>query len=144
MIHLEEDILSNTIDNLFKQYRQKIPVQPMAIEQRAAQFLPFAALNGFEESIQLAKEHKETMRIKAEDEKELLDYSFLADLTKAIENQQQVELVYFEAQRNRNDLGNYIKRVVCVKKFDLLHKKCLIEGGQWLSFSNIVDFKILE
>ena len=44
------------IEVLFAQYRQKMPVFPMSVEQRAAQFLPFAALNGFEKSIQSVTE----------------------------------------------------------------------------------------
>lgn len=144
MMQSENDILSNTIDQLFKQYRQKIPVSPMSMEQRAAQFLPFAALTGFEESIQLASENQETIRIKADDENELFDYSFLVDLTKAIATKQQLELVYFEPQPNIIDLGIYVKKKVCVKKIDLLHKQCLIDDGKWIPFSNVFQYKIIE
>lgn len=93
----------------------------MSIEKRAAQFAPFAALNGHAEAI------KETERITMEcpelddDQKQQIDYQLQilhADMSRA------VEIVYFKPDLYKEG-GSFFTSIGCVKKIDK-HKRHII------------------
>lgn len=99
----------------------------MPLQNRAAQFMPFAALTGFGEAI------GETARITdkkldlTEDELRLLDQQ-LAELRPLLSQRPEVTFVYFESDA-RKEGGAYITRTGIVKKINDYGRSILLEDG---------------
>lgn len=89
----------------------------MSMEQRASQFSPFSALNGYEESIDEAERITSQMIDLSEDEKEGIDQE-LKKIQMHIKEHPQVKLVYFEEDPLKQG-GAYKEITQHVKKIEL-------------------------
>lgn len=109
----------------------------MSIEARSAQFAPFQALTGYNDSI------KETERITdkqielTEEEKQLIN-----DKIKIIEEnlQEEIEITYFERDDKKAG-GRYITKKTRIKKINLVEKYLLLEDKTKIEINNIIDIK---
>ena len=109
----------------------------MSIEARSAQFAPFQALTGYNDSI------KETERITdkqielTEEEKQLIN-----DKIKIIEEnlQEEIEITYFERDDKKAG-GRYITKKTRIKKINLVEKYLLLEDKAKIEINNIIDIK---
>lgn len=109
----------------------------MSIEARSAQFAPFQALTGYNDSI------KETERITdkqielTEEEKQLIN-----DKIKIIEEnlQEEIKITYFE-RNDKKTGGRYITIKTRIKKINLIEKYILLEDKTKIEINNIIDIK---
>lgn len=115
----------------------------MSLLDRAAQFAPFAALTGYEESI------KEVARL-TDKKIELTDEEFEIINSKIkyiIENkiQEEIEIIYFVPDEKK-DGGCYYTYKGLIKKVDEFNKAIILENREQIKISDIVSFNsdILE
>ena len=111
----------------------------MPIEDRAAQFAPFAALTGFGAVI------KETARLTDkkidldEEEKELLNQN-LQFLKSTISSMPRVTITYFEKDLLKEG-GKYINLTGNLKKIDEYSQKIIMTDNSEIEINNIIEIK---
>ena len=99
----------------------------MPLQNRAAQFMPFAALTGYGDAIEeTARVTDEKLEL-TEDELLILDQQ-LAELRPLLSQRPEVTFVYFEPDA-RKEGGAYITRAGIVKKIDDYRRSILLEDG---------------
>lgn len=100
---------------------------PMSQADRAAQFAPFAALRGYDDTI------RETARLTAapvqlaEDEKERLDQVF-REIRESLASRPVVRLTYFSPDPVKPG-GVYLEKTGAVRKIDALEKQLIFDDG---------------
>ena len=109
--------------------------KPMAIKDRAAQFLPFAALTGYDDEI------KETARLT--DEK-----IYLSEETTSVINKKicilsegvlpEISITYFVPDEKKSG-GSYVTESGTVKKIDDYKKVIVMKNGTEIPFKDILD-----
>lgn len=111
----------------------------MSLENRAAQFSPFAALTGYEDAI------KETARLT--DNKIELDENAMAEidmklgmLTDIISQQPEVEITYFK-QDDRKTGGTYMTMVGRLKKIDGFKCELIMMDGKRIAINDILKIE---
>ena len=87
--------------------------KPMSMRNRAAQFAPFAALNGHDEALAESMRQTEAFIELSDDEKNLLSMK----LNYAIENQLRIIVTYFIPDKTKAG-GSYKKKTGLIKKWD--------------------------
>ena len=98
--------------------------KPMPMENRAAQFAPFAALSGHDEAIAETMRLTESFKEISEDEKELLSRK----LNYALENNSIVEITFFIPDKTKT--GGHYKRVAGrIKKLEEYNTLILWDGS---------------
>jgi hypothetical protein len=114
----------------------------MSMLQRAAQFSPFAALNGYEEAL------KETARLTvepvelAEDGAAMLDEK-LRRVIREGDKRPEIAIVYFQPDERKSG-GAYLTATGRLKRYDS-HAACLIlEDGRNICVERIVDLEQLS
>ena len=109
----------------------------LSIEQRAAQFAPFAALTGYGDAI------KETTRLTEdrielnEEEKENLDKK-LQELKSKISTNPQVTITYFVPDIKKSG-GEYITKIGNLKKIDEYKKILILEDKTIIHLKEIIE-----
>ena len=111
----------------------------MSIENRAAQFSPFAALTGYDAAI------KETSR--TTDQRIELDESAMADLdmklhmlTDRIADQPEISVTYFQKDEKKGG-GTYVTAVNHVNKIDAFEMTIFLANGEKISIDDILDIE---
>lgn len=111
----------------------------MCIEDRAAQFAPFAALTGYDDEV------KETARLT--DEKILIDdglkeiiNSKLVFINEHIKDMCLVTITYF-VKDNKKDGGRYVNVCDRVKRIDLVNGSIKMDSGVCIIINDILDIK---
>lgn len=109
----------------------------MSMENRAAQFSPFAALTGYDDEILEAR--------RLTDSKAELDENRLEELDNKLaiiyENQGSrplVEITYF-LKDLRKEGGSYEKVKERIKKLDEYERKIVLENGMEINFDDVID-----
>lgn len=112
----------------------------LSMEQRAAQFSPFAALTGHEEAV------KETAR--HTDEKLELDESAKAEIDQVLQyllsqlhSRPRVQLTYFEKDA-RKEGGTYISLSGRVKAIDSQRKSLRLLSGEEILWDDLYQIKL--
>lgn len=109
----------------------------MSLENRSAQFAPFAALTGHSEAI------KETARLTDkkididETRKLMLDYK-LQTLHRKIKDRPEIMITYFVLDEKKNG-GCYQISYGVIKKIDLYKQCVILEDNTKILFSDIYD-----
>lgn len=111
--------------------------KPMPVEDRAAQFAPFAALTGHQAAIE------ETARIT--DERMELDEEVKEHLNMQIqkllaEPGREVRIVYYVPD-GRKSGGSYVTRAGVVKKIDEYQKILVLEDGSRIPLDDISEIE---
>lgn len=108
---------------------------PMSMHNRAAQFSPFAALSGYDVSIEEAGRITDKREILSEDVKRMLDEALLE-----IKNgkNRRVVITYFEKD-SKKDGGAYKKISGVVKKIDEFNRSVALRGGEVILIDDIYD-----
>ena len=111
----------------------------MSIQDRAAQFSPFAALTGHQEAID---ETARIVDVKLElDEYQLLEINNqLNDIKEHIKSSPKVIMTYFKKD-NRKSGGTYLKISDVVKKIDDYERYVLFENGIKVKFMDIYQIE---
>ena len=92
----------------------------MSVQDRAAQFSPFAALTGFDDAVRETARFTDTKRELADDEIEKIN-EVLNRLSDMINENPQIELTYFKKDEKK-DGGAYVRKVGYVKRLDEYEK----------------------
>ena len=109
----------------------------MSLEQRSAQFAPFAALTGYEGQV------KETARLTNkkieinEELKEILNQKIQL-IQKKIKEQPQIEITYFIPD-SKKDGGKYETVTNSVKKIDTYKGEIILIDGTTIAIDEIID-----
>ena len=106
----------------------------MSLENRAAQFAPFAALVGYSEAITSSQEISEQKALIAEDKKEEIEET-LHYLNKGVK----VEIKYYVISKKK-----YFSYQGIVKRIDEIEKKIIFENRKSISIKDIVDIKLIQ
>ena len=108
----------------------------MSLNDRAAQFAPFAALTGHGAAIRETARYTEARRELDEEEKELLDCK-LSVLKKHLQLAPQVSITYFRQDEYKQ--GGYYRTVNCVlKKIDTYRQLLVTTTGEEIPWQEIV------
>lgn len=111
----------------------------MSIEERAAQFSPFAALTGHEDAIKETARQTEREIILDENELEILDEKLKAILSDKSDNKN-IIVVYYVPDENRNG-GKYVECSGRVKKMDEYRHVLVMEDGTEINVGRIADIQ---
>ena len=126
-------------DEIINLSRPKSKHPKMTLEQRSAQFAPFAALTGYEGQI------KETARLTDkrleldEEAKSILDTKIQITKEK-IAQQPQIEITYFVPD-NKKDGGRYETVNSIIRKIDEYYNKIIMNNGISIDIGEIIDIQ---
>ena len=113
--------------------------KPMSMMQRAAQFSPFAALSGYDESV------NETMRVT--ESKRLLDDDAMNDIDRtlhyALLSHKPVSITYYIPDPSKPG-GSYISFTGCVHQVDMREDVVIMDDGSAILMYNIADVSLQE
>ena len=109
----------------------------LSMEQRAAQFAPFAALTGYGESIKETARLTDTRIELNEEEKEMLNIK-LQELKNKISTMPQITITYFVPDVKKTG-GEYITKMNKLKKIDEYKKIIILEDKTIIPISEIVE-----
>ena len=126
----------NKYDDIINMSRPKSKRPSMSIEARAAQFAPFSALVGYEESIM------ETSRIT--NEKHVLSQSKIDNINDKLNeiksnNIKRIKITYFIKDQKKSG-GEYSTKEISIKKIDDYNKK-IITNYEIISFEDIFEIE---
>lgn len=119
-------------------YKSKVH-KPMSMENRAAQFSPFAALTGYEDAIKETGRITDSKKILDDNMKTSLDYK-LSILKNCIKNKPKASIVYF-IKDNKKSGGKYITINGNVTKIDL-NKSIIVIDNIIVPILDIIDISI--
>lgn len=112
----------------------------LSMEQRAAQFAPFAALTGYGDSVNETARFTED-RIELTNEEKSIINSKLQEIENKILNNPKVTITYFMPDFKKSG-GEYITVIDNVKKIDK-HSLCIIlNNGKEIPINEIIEILI--
>lgn len=111
----------------------------MTLENRAAQFAPFAALTGYEDVIQETGRLTDGFIELDEDDKERLNQK-VAELMSRIEEHPSVTITYFIPD-SRKAGGSYATVAGQLKSVDEVQQIIVLEDGTIIPFDRILDIR---
>lgn len=109
----------------------------MPRENRAAQFSPFAALTGYEESLRESARGTTAKRELDEDARAMLDMK-LHILTDAVDARPEVSVVYFERDPKKEG-GAYVTATGALKKIDVHVYELVLMDGRRIDMNDVWD-----
>ena len=115
------------------------PHMPML--DRAAQFMPFRALTGYEDAVRETARLTDEKPELTEDEKALLDVR-LQRLAEEIAGQPGVTLTYFQPDQKKAG-GAYVSVTGRLKKIDDAAGVLILTGGERILIEDILDIQII-
>ena len=121
-----------------KNYKSRKRPQ-MSIYNRSAQFSPFAALTGYEESIDEASRITLNKSTISQDDKKILDIKFNI-LNDNLNEKPLVNIIYF-IDDLKTQGGKYISKEGYIKKFDYNEKLVVFDDNTKIKISNIIDIQ---
>lgn len=111
----------------------------MSMEDRAAQFSPFAALTGYDQAVKEVGRLTEKQRILSEDEKLRLDRK-LQTVAQMIGTDALFAFTYFVPDE-RKDGGAYVRYEGKVAKINSIDKAILLMDGTIIDIDDIVEIE---
>lgn len=112
--------------------------KPMPVENRAAQFAPFAALTGHNEAIAETARYTEPMKELSEEESNMLSRI----LHKALSDKAEICLTYFSTDKTKSG-GTYKMKSGKIKKWDEIENNLLMHDGTILPLNMVINIKFL-
>lgn len=114
----------------------------MSKHDRAAQFAPFAALNGHKEAVDEKARQTEKRIILDENQKDILNHKFMM-IKEKINEKPLIKVIYFE--KDTRKLGGKYKKITnWVRKIDEIERKIVLINRQEIMIDNIYDLELLE
>lgn len=133
--------MNNKYEDIINQKRpisKKHP--PMPLEERAAQFAPFAALTGYEETItETAREVDK--RIELDEEAQNTINRKIQELKQQIVTKPIVSITYFQKDL-RKEGGEYITVTEKIRKIDDYKKIIVLENKTEIPIREILDIDV--
>lgn len=119
-----------------------VSVRPkMDIMNRAAQFTPFAALNGYEEAIEETQRLTDEKMELDENEKARLDQK-LQRIMEQAGDQPQIEITYFTPDEKKTG-GAYKSICGVMKRVDPLERSLVMDDGTVIRLDAVTDIEVL-
>lgn len=115
---------------------------PMSIEDRAAQFSPFAAVVGYDDAVEETARFTDSMIELSEDEVVLLNGA-LAKLRGTIAKKPQINITYFVPDAKK-DGGEYISKAGTVKRIDEYENALIFTDGDKVAVSSIIKVEFVD
>lgn len=126
-------------DILFLKHPTSVRHPRMSIQNRAAQFAPFAALTGYEEALgETARQTKERILLD-EDSKEILDRK-LQWLLAHTEEEIDVEITHF-IEDTKKEGGRYITEKENISRILPYEEKIVLASGKQIKTADIIDLQ---
>lgn len=123
-------------------HHQSVKRAHMSLHDRAAQFAPFAALSGHEETLE------ETARLT--DEKIILDETSidkinetLCEINSHLSEKWNVSITYFRPDKMKSG-GAYLTDIGTIKKIDEIEKVITMDNGMRILMENIIKIEVTE
>ena len=131
----QEYSMYEDIINLPHHVSKKRPQMPMS--ERAAQFSPFSALNGYEAAIKETARRTDKKTELTDDEKSLLDMKqrFLNEI---ISERPEISVTYFLPDTNKSG-GAYVTLNGNLKRFDEIERILIFTDGRKIPIDDISD-----
>ena len=107
----------------------------MSLQNRAAQFSPFAALTGHEAAIQETARLTDSFIELSEDRKERLDEQ-LQMIMENLEQKPECEITYFQPDEKKSG-GSYVTVCGRIKKVDRFEQKIMFTDGTALPINHL-------
>ena len=111
----------------------------MPVQERAAQFSPFAALTGYESAESEAARLTEDMAELSEDQKEMLDEQF-GRIRERLKEHPQVTVIYFEPDKKKAG-GRYVEKSGRIRRIGGCGERMIFEDGTEVELSRITDIR---
>ncbi len=111
----------------------------MPMLDRAAQFMPFRALTGYEDAVHETARHTDEKIELTEDEKTVLDVK-LQRLADDLANQPLVTLTWFQPDKRKAG-GAYVTTTGQVKKIDDFEGALILLSGESIPVEDILDIQ---
>ncbi|MBQ6560039.1 MAG: hypothetical protein IJL85_04320 [Erysipelotrichaceae bacterium] len=111
----------------------------MEINERAAQFAPFAGLVGFGESISEASRLTDCFIELSDEEKQELDQKFQI-LENHLKEQPEVKIEYFVKDEKKSG-GAYMSTTAVIRRVDLVERRLIAMDKRSFSFDDIRDLE---
>lgn len=115
---------------------------PMSIEDRAAQFSPFAAVVGYDDAVEETARLTDSMIELSEDEIVLLNEA-LARLRESIDEKPQIRVTYFVPDVKK-DGGEYVSKTGIVKRIDDYENALIFTDGEKVAVSSIIKVEFVD
>ena len=112
----------------------------MSKSQRAAQFLPFSALTGYEEMVKETERLTKDKIIISEDEKNIINERLNYLLQNKMLNSF-VSITYF-IKDLKKDGGKYYKYNGKIKKIDNINRKVILNTLEKINFDDIINIEL--
>lgn len=128
--HKYDDII-NLEHHISKTYKQ------MSMQNRAAQFAPFAALTGYEEAVKETARFTEQKIELDEELNNILDEK-LRLIQSQIKNMPEITVTYFVPDDKKRG-GKYQKITGKIKKIDDYNKFIIFTDGKFISIKDIIN-----
>ena len=115
---------------------------PMSIEDRAAQFSPFAAVVGYDDAVEETARFTDSMIELSEDEVALLNNA-LARLRETIGEKPQLKVTYFVPDTKKEG-GEYVAKSGVVKRIDEYENALIFADGEKVAVSDIIKVEFVD
>ena len=115
---------------------------PMSIEDRAAQFSPFAAVVGYDDAVEETARFTDSMIELSEDEVVLLNGA-LDRLRETIGEKPQIRVTYFVPDAKK-DGGEYVSKTGIVKRIDEYENVLIFIDGNKVAVSSIIKVEFVD
>lgn len=112
---------------------------PMPIEDRAAQFAPFAALTGFGDAVKETERLTDARIELCEDEAYALDVK-IKEIERRIEELPQVTITFFVKDAHKEG-GAYRTVSGTLKRIDRYRRRLVLEDGMQIPMEDVLDIK---
>ena len=109
----------------------------MPLENRAAQFAPFAALTGYEEAVEEAHRLTDHRPELSEEEKDALDRA----LQQALEEIERPVTITRFIPDARKEGGRIVTKKGQIRRLDAYHRRLVFEDGDKIPMSEVLELK---
>lgn len=135
--------MSGKYDDLIDLDRPQYPdLPPMPVENRAAQFSPFAAVVGYEDAVEETARFTDSRVILQEDAVYELNRK-MDEIIKDIDAHPVVRVTYFVPDRLKAG-GRYVEYEGAVKRIDEYNEVLIFDDGTKISMPEITDIRRKE
>ena len=115
---------------------------PLSMDQKAAQYSPFAALTGYDTMIDEAGRLTDEKPVLSEDRKSELD-AVLSILRERIADEPEASVTWFEPDHSK-DGGKSVTMTGHVRMIDQLKRRIVFSDGQEIEIEDILDLTVLQ
>lgn len=112
----------------------------MPLPDRAAQFMPFRALTGYEDAVRETARYTDEKIELTEDEKAVLNTT-LQRLSDSLAGQPRVAVTYFRPDKRKAG-GSYVTATGRLKKMDDVEGVLILTGGERIVIEDILEIQL--